>query len=340
MQGRDLRFEILRVCAILFVTAHHVLLFGADLCGYLSPFCPDVSGVAGIALNSLFVTGVSLFVMISGWFGIRRVWQPCLRLILECAAFGAAALLLSVWLHGLFPIPHTDDTLSLARLWQSMKFTNWWFVVHYLLLVLAAPLLERALYGADRSAVERILLCLFVFDFLFGFVWGYVTPNGYNVVHFVMLYVLARYMRLFPESAANRFVRRWAWTIVGACVLLMTAWFLFDKASWHPGHNPMTWNYNCPLVVLEAMALFALFQKAGGRAKPLALFAPYVLGIYLLQSSPLLIYFRNALGGRLFSSLGYVGFVCTVLLLFVICGALSMIVMKVLRKVERALSLR
>ena len=77
---RDSRFELLRIVAILFITLHHLLLFGAAVCGYLTAYDIESKGVAGVALNSVAVIGVSLFVMITGWFGVRRVWQPFLRL--------------------------------------------------------------------------------------------------------------------------------------------------------------------------------------------------------------------------------------------------------------------
>ena len=137
--GRDPRFESLRICAIVFVVTHHVLLFGIDGCGYLSPFVADTKGVTCVVANSVVVTGVNLFVMISGWFGIRRIWRPFVRLVVECGVFGVVALVLSLCLYDHWPIAHVDGNFSLERLCQSVKFTNWWFITHYLMLVLVAP---------------------------------------------------------------------------------------------------------------------------------------------------------------------------------------------------------
>ena len=75
--------------------------------------------------------------------------------------------------------------------------------------------------------MEYILFALLVFNLLFGFAWGYVNASGYNVVHFVLLYVLARYMRLFPDAPVNSFIRRFALPLIvvwakgrkGLCIL-------------------------------------------------------------------------------------------------------------------------
>lgn len=326
MMERNSTFELLRVVAITFVVAHHVLLFGADVCGYLTPFRADAAGIAGAALNSIVITGVSLFVMISGWFGINKTWRPMVRLVVECGLYGALALGICLVLYHYFPIPHTSGAWSWARLWASMKFTNWWFIVHYLLLVLCAPMLEKCLETISQRALEKIVLCMMVLNFVFGYWWGYVNSTGYNVVQFVLLYLIARYMRLFPQSVVNRMIARWAWLVVALCASLMTGIYMLDTTSWQPGHNPIVWNYNNPLIVLESAAIFSLFARMSVRSRIINNVAGWILGVYLIQSSPNLVYFRNALGRWLYGEFGYLGFVMTVLALLGICLVLSMLV--------------
>ena len=112
------------------------------MCGYLSAYDIESKGVAGVALNSVAVIGVSLFVMITGWFGVRRVWQPFLRLIIVCAVFGAAAYGLATYaLPPFFEAVSVPVKSSAPGFFSSLKFTNWWFIVHYLMLLLIAPLL-------------------------------------------------------------------------------------------------------------------------------------------------------------------------------------------------------
>ena len=343
---RDSRFEMLRILAILFITAHHLLLFGADVCGYLTPYTPDAKGNAGIFANSVAVTGVSLFVMITGWFGVRRVWRPFFRLIIVCAVFGLVAFLLAQS-QSVVPSP------PWSHWWESAKFTNWWFIIHYLMLLLVAPLLERGLASIDRKTMEYILLALLVFNLVFGFAWGYVNASGYNVVHFILLYVLARYMRLFPDAPVNSFIRRFALPLIVVCAAVMGLLFLADSTAWSPSHTPMVWNYNCPLVILESMAIFSLFIKSRvksqeSRAKSkvsnlkfqssILFVARFVLGIYLLQSAPVLVPLRNAFGRWAYDWAGYAGLFLALLVIAVACWVVSCAVMTVLRPLLSKLS--
>ena len=326
---RDSRFEKLRILAILFITAHHLLLFGADVCGYLTPYTPDSKGYVGIFANSVAVTGVSLFVMITGWFGVRRVWRPFFRLIITCAVFGLVAFLLAQSQKAV-PSP------PWSQWWESAKFTNWWFIIHYLMLLLVAPLLERGLASIDRKKMEYILLALLVFNLVFGFAWGYVNASGYNVVHFILLYVLARYMRLFPEAPVNSFIRRFALPLIVVCAVAMGLLFLASPDWWQPNHTPMVWNYNCPLVILESMAIFSLFAKSPtSNLKPptsnLNFVARFVLGVYLLQSAPVLVPLRNAFGRWAYDWAGYAGLLLALLVIAAACWAVSCVVMTALR---------
>ena len=327
-QPRDSRFEKLRILAILFITAHHLLLFGADVCGYLTPYTPDSKGYVGIFANSVAVTGVSLFVMITGWFGVRRIWRPFFRLIIICAAFGLVAFLLAQSQRAV-PSP------PWSQWWESAKFTNWWFIIHYLMLLLVAPLLERALVSIDRKTMEYILLALLVFNLVFGFAWGYVNASGYNVVHFILLYVLARYMRLFPDAPVNSFIRRFALPLIVVCAAAMGLLFLAEPDWWNPKHTPMVWNYNCPLVILESMAIFSLFTKlriSNFKSQNLNLnfVARFVLGVYLLQSAPVLVPLRNAFGHWAYDWAGYAGLLFALLVIAVVCWTVSCVVMTAL----------
>ena len=346
--NRDCRFELLRIVAILLITLHHLLLFGADVCGFLSPYNPEEKGVLGVALNSVAVVGVSLFVMISGWFGIRSLWKPFFRLIAVCAAFGALAYCLAA-----FVLPPVFAAIAIVPeyvntqidLFNSLKFTNWWFIVHYLLLILAAPLLEAALQHADRRQMERALLALMVGNLVFGFAWGYVNASGYNVVHFVLLYVLARYMRLCPDVAVVRIVRRFAWPIIALCVAAMVGLFLADSAAWQPRHAAVVWNYNCPLVLLEAMAIFSLFADnkwcaAAKTRRAVNFVAAFVLGVYLLQSAPIIVHYRNAIGHAVFERTGYVGLFALAISLAALCWVLSCALLLALRPLLRLMRLQ
>ena len=63
--------ELLRILSIFFITIHHLVIRGADTCGYSIPYTFD-QGYIGIIINCFCIIGVNIFILISGWFGIKN----------------------------------------------------------------------------------------------------------------------------------------------------------------------------------------------------------------------------------------------------------------------------
>ena len=83
MKERSSNFELLRLFAIFGIIIHHVFINNLDICGYNRVWTIE-QNYYGLFANSLVVGGVNVFVLISGWFGIKRVWGNILRLLLDC----------------------------------------------------------------------------------------------------------------------------------------------------------------------------------------------------------------------------------------------------------------
>ena len=49
---RESNFELLRIVAILFITMHHLLINGIDLCGYNCNFVLNLNSSIAVILNS------------------------------------------------------------------------------------------------------------------------------------------------------------------------------------------------------------------------------------------------------------------------------------------------
>ena len=88
-------FELLRLVAMLLIVTHHMVVKYLKICGYDDPYSLQEDGVLGIFLNSMAIIGVNLFVMISGWFGIKRVWSQMIRLIFDCSLYVALSTIIA-----------------------------------------------------------------------------------------------------------------------------------------------------------------------------------------------------------------------------------------------------
>ncbi len=65
------------------IIIHHLIIKSTQTVGYTHPYDLNLDGFTGVFLNSLVVCGVNLFLLISGWFGIKKIKMQIIRLILD-----------------------------------------------------------------------------------------------------------------------------------------------------------------------------------------------------------------------------------------------------------------
>ena len=73
----DSQFELLRIIAMFFVVIGHLVINGANTVGLLTPYNVENDGIAGVIIHSSVVGGVNLFIMITGWYGVKKHLEGC-----------------------------------------------------------------------------------------------------------------------------------------------------------------------------------------------------------------------------------------------------------------------
>lgn len=135
-------FELLRLVAIFMIIIHHLIIKSAQTCGYTHPYDLNEDGFTGVFLNSLVVCGVNLFLLISGWFGIKKIKMQIIRLILDCFIYSFIA--------NIFCILFFQYPFSWNDIFYSCIFTHNWFVYAFIIFLLLSPIVERSLELIDK----------------------------------------------------------------------------------------------------------------------------------------------------------------------------------------------
>ena len=318
--GRKSNFELLRLVAMLFIVCGHVLEGDLELCGYTKPFHIEQDGWVGISLFGIFIIGVNIFVAISGWFGIRRVWSQVIRLVLDVALYGTIMLLLC-WLIG-------GQTHTLHDVFHGVTFHHRWFVAHYLILVLVSPLIEKALEGIALRRLTYWVVLLTIVNIGLGW-WLYVmNTNGYNAVHLAYVYVLARWLRMVqPTEAFRKFARMGLLITIVVAALLAVGYVIYTSHRESTFERAVRYyGYNNPLIVLSSLAFVAWFSRFSFQSRAVNVAAKATFGIYLLHGASAYNPFRNAFARSLFAMYGWAGFVLAALGIYVSCLLVSLLI--------------
>ena len=192
MKERLSNFELLRVVAMLMIVWGHCNYYALGAVNQTDVITDPINSFIRIFLEQICVIGVNVFVLISGWFGIRPSFKGATSLLFQVCFYGAIILGIGAIFH--LPIPWG------ASLKVFFFGAAYWFVPSYLLLYILSPILNSFVENSTRIQLLTVLLSFFLIEFCLG--WFTDTENfagGYTTLCFVGLYLLARYIRKYSK---------------------------------------------------------------------------------------------------------------------------------------------
>ena len=279
---RQSNMELLRITAMLFILLIHATYRAL-------PF-PDSAAIEANASSSFllllsrsaFIMGVDLFVMLSGWFGIRPRLSRLSELLFQILFFGVLCLFVDYAVNGHLHLSVTNSVKSLLLLSEG----SYWFIKCYLALYLFAPVLNAFVEHANKQEFTLVLCALFGFQFAFGWIFEATKwiLAGYSLPFFMCLYLLARYMHVH-QPRFTQFSRATDLAIYLGTVALVTITAFTLR---HFNLGGFLFFYNSPTTILAATYLLLFFSKLRFTSKVVNWLAVSTLAIYLTHSSDFL----------------------------------------------------
>lgn len=168
-RSRNSNVELLRIIAITFI-----LILHTRFDGIMSVYDGELtlSHVCRFAFEAFAIVGVNVFVMISGYFGIKLSKRSVARYCLQVYYFAVISIAL-VWLMGETPIGR-DHVMNLL----FPVSHNVWFVPCYFILMLLAPMLNSFIEKTDIRDLAVYTGLIYVLTY----VWSnmFQTLNGFG----------------------------------------------------------------------------------------------------------------------------------------------------------------
>lgn len=270
---RDSNIELLRIIAMLLVMIVHASFFSLN-----SPSVVDVKSDISSSFfrclsESLSIICVDVFVLISGWFGIKVKAIRLFEFIFQVYFFGILMYVASVLMGA--------DYISISGLGKLFLSKDLWFVKAYVVLYIFAPVLNAFVENSNRKGLGIFLIAFFVVQTLHGFISGSNWfSGGYSPLTFMGLYLLARYVKLYPNKLVQ--LNKFYDLIIYLCLALFLV--LLTLLSIMSGHE--TWHlydYSSPLVIIEALYFFLFFTKIRLRSKLINWIAISSFAVYLFH---------------------------------------------------------
>lgn len=292
VKERNYALDLLRILSMLMIVFLHSNSHGGM-------FYPPETGLDGYVIGSwvvevLCIVSVNVFVLISGYFLCEQSFRlsRVVRLMLQTVFYS--------WIISAVMFLTGKSTVTVMELLYSVfpiSFERYWFISAYIGLYLLSPVLNKCLSlltKKQHAATAAVLVVLMA-------VWNDLIPTsdpfgvgrGYSLIWFVVLYVIAAYIRKHLDVTK---VRGALLTYFGAStvllLLMLALYWLSQKISvlYEHGFYSYYARYNSTIVLVASVALFVAFLKLRIQSdwlkRIIRFVSPLTLGVYLIHDNP------------------------------------------------------
>jgi len=184
--------ECLRIISIILIVSMHILGNTFHTGNWLNKEFI-------LFINTLGNTGVTLFILISGYFGIRFNTHKFFKMLVVVWFYSIVSYLIeTIWLH----TPHTWTGLASSLLPILSK--KYWFMTCYVVLYCFSPYLNRLVHNLSQKSYKQLLL-LWGFFFVFAptiLFFEIQNDTGKGIINVTLAYLIGQYLKTYglPEN--------------------------------------------------------------------------------------------------------------------------------------------
>ena len=273
---RQSNIELLRCISMFFVLMLHVNYVCVGDVQYSDLVNNPLNASTRMFLEHLSIVAVNVFVLISGWFSIHPTWKSVSNLLFQVMFF---SFLLLGWQILFYDVPST-----LNMFLSLYPRGTLWFIPAYLGLMVLAPILNSFAEHASRRQFLMVLFSFFTFQLFYGLLKDLAHFHyGYSTFSFVGIYLLARYMYLYPiRWFSNKSFIDFVVLYVKTMALNTTLHALSIYIG-IPGDKVFGIVYNAPLVILGSVFLLLAFTRISIQSRIVNAAGKSCFAIYLIH---------------------------------------------------------
>lgn len=311
MKERNSSVEIFRILAMFLVCVVH---WNGWFVPMPDSFSSDYSAasIGQILIESISAPCVNMFLIISGYYGVKLKARSLVNLFLLILSVSLPFYIVnSVW-------HQTFDVNSFLRCF--LVFTHYGcFVQCYVMLLFLSPVINVAIERYGKRLLPWVLL-FWLIEFMMGFVWVDAdrlgVNYGYSLIHFVLMYFMARMLYLFRIEVLQMNKLLWLCGYVPCVIVISIMYVWFGKSR--------AYSYANPFVIISAFCLFIPFLHHTFYSKGVNWIAKRTFTVYVIQVTSPVIGVLCLLDKQLFLGYPYVSyvFISLFVLLFLYGGAI------------------
>lgn len=264
MNDRKSEIELLRIIVMILIIVTHCIVWGTLKTNNAS----SSQQLIGTLANDLIKWHVNVFIIITGFFGIKKILNVSKVIIMS---------IFYTWIMYALQCILCDTAFSFLPIIKSLFFithTKYRFIQTYILLFLLAPFFNELI----KKETYPLLAGSFLFiDCWCGYIHNETISNGFGIIHFITMYIIGKGLKIY-NITINKETLIIAFCLI-SCFLSIQSLFYKDLTSGH--------GYNNPLLIINAIIIFLLFKRLNIQNRKINQLASSCLAVYLIHDSDL-----------------------------------------------------
>lgn len=277
LKSRLSNIELLRIFSMLGVLIVHADFGALGWPSHAELLSTPTYTIIRTFIEAFAIVAVNVFVLISGWFGIKFRWSSLFKLLFQCMFF----------FFGIYIIGRLWGFIQIGTLkgiyMCLMMSENAWFVKCYIGMFIFAPIMNSFIENASEKQIKIFLYLFFIFQSIYGWISNGAdfVKDGYSTFSFMGLYILARYIHIYRPKWTQWSINKdiMAYVILSSITAISILLLIYlDKFYFY-----IFTKYSSILIIGAALFLLLAFSKLSICNKTINSIATSCFAVYLFH---------------------------------------------------------
>ena len=244
-------------------------------CGTVLNDLDGINRIAVIAINSIGNMGVTCFMLISGYFGVRTNYKKAYKIWITTMCYSVISTILQMAVNRSFSVK------GILKACIPISTNMYWYISCYILLLIFADYINQISKKLEKTEFRKLLLSLII---IFSVIPTAVQSNimgdsGKGPINMFLIYLIGRYISKYTEE-----VRKREWKYIFIIVIVFEFILNCAVSFLRKGiYVPFARDYSI-FIITSSVAVFMIFLNMRAfECKILNSLAQNVIAIYLLE---------------------------------------------------------
>lgn len=340
-KNRSPKFELMRIYSMFMIILLHILVYG----NVVKNCENEILKTFFLYLENLLVMSVNSFILLTGYYKSNSLVKisKIINLILKVIFYSILILFVLILLR----INHISIDLIFKSI-SLFSLSKYSYISYYLVLYILSDYINKFLNCLKKQELEHFIILSFFVLSILPFLTGIeiFSSGKYNLFHFVLLYIIGAYLRLYPIRNSYHFkhLTNNLYRYILIFIIFLTSFlkFLIEEFAFKINIiniDSYSLFISSPLIIIQSVCYFELFNNLNIRNNKINMFAKLILGVYLIINNPLVynnIYKFLKIDNGPFSSIGMIfNILIVTFIIYAFCSFIEFLCQKLFYRISR-----